>query len=157
METAFKESLWKQFGASIDMLENALKACPDELWDKFWYRVYHTLFFLDYYITPEPENYLPPPPFTLAELEYPVKMPERVYDKEELLSYLQHCRQKCHDLITVITPEMRWVDDSRDYSITEILLYNMRHVQHHTGQLNLILRQGNKDVPDWVSRTKTKL
>lgn len=28
-----KEALWQQFGASIDMLENALLACPDELWD----------------------------------------------------------------------------------------------------------------------------
>lgn len=36
----FKESIWKQFVASIDMLENAIAICPDELWDtgkNFWY------------------------------------------------------------------------------------------------------------------------
>ncbi len=40
MDNALKETLWKQFGASIDMLENALTLCPDELWNteaKFWY------------------------------------------------------------------------------------------------------------------------
>jgi hypothetical protein len=26
--------LWRQFGAAIDMVENALRNCPDELWQK---------------------------------------------------------------------------------------------------------------------------
>ncbi len=54
MDTATKETLWKQFGASIDMLENAISLCTDELWDnekKFWYNAYHCLFYLDYYFT----------------------------------------------------------------------------------------------------------
>ena len=28
-----------------------------------------------------------------------------------------------------------------DYPILEILLYNMRHTQHHAAQLNMMLRQ----------------
>ncbi|PYS47569.1 MAG: DinB family protein, partial [Acidobacteria bacterium] len=32
MESNWKEIIWQQFGASIDMLENALVACPEELW-----------------------------------------------------------------------------------------------------------------------------
>ena len=45
MDSSLKEILWKQFGASIDMFENSIKACPDELWNsdsKFWYIGYHT-------------------------------------------------------------------------------------------------------------------
>lgn len=33
MERLLKESLWKQFGASLDMLENAIRQCPKEHWD----------------------------------------------------------------------------------------------------------------------------
>ncbi len=54
MDASLKEILWKQFGAAIDMLENALVACPNELWNttsEFWYIAYHTLFYLDYYLT----------------------------------------------------------------------------------------------------------
>lgn len=43
MEAAFKESLWKQFGASIDMPENAISLCAGELWvsdKKFWHVAY---------------------------------------------------------------------------------------------------------------------
>lgn len=50
MDIFWKSSIWQQFGASIDMLENSLLACPDEHWGnrseqpEFWYLVYHTLF-----------------------------------------------------------------------------------------------------------------
>lgn len=37
MSTIWKEVVWPQFGAAIDMLQNALLACPDEIWsDPRW-------------------------------------------------------------------------------------------------------------------------
>ena len=145
------------------MLENAITLCPTGYWDtdrKFWHNAYHCLFFLDYYLTMEPENFAPPPPFTLSEFED--VMPGRVYNKEELLSYLQSGRDKCHKLIAGLTEEKlnkRWINVSgtMNYSVLEILLYNMRHVQHHAAQLNLLLRQGINNAPDWVERTKDDL
>ena len=102
MDSYLKTIFWKQFGASIDMLENAIAACPGDLWDgeaKFWLTNYHTLFFLDYYLSKAPESFSPPEPFRLSELDPSGLMPERVYNKEELLTYLNICRQKCHDFI----------------------------------------------------------
>ncbi len=32
LQTAWNEILWDQFGASIDMLAQAIHACPDDLW-----------------------------------------------------------------------------------------------------------------------------
>ena len=32
MDDIWKEVLWRQFGATIDMFGDALSACPDELW-----------------------------------------------------------------------------------------------------------------------------
>jgi hypothetical protein len=163
MDNAWKESLWKQFGASMDMLENAILLCPDELWDtdrKFWYNAYHCLFYLDYYLTLEPGTFAPPAPFTLSEFDPSGAMPERVYTQDELLSYLRSSRNKCHTLIAGMTAEIaagRWKNAYRDYSIAELLLYNMRHVQHHAAQLNLLLRQGINNAPRWVSQTQVSL
>lgn len=163
MDSFWKKILWKQFGATIDMLENALLTCTDELWDtdsKFWYTAYHTLFYLDYYLTEEPENYMPPPPFTLSEIDPSGIMPDRVYSKNELLIYLKFCREKCHSLIEALTDQRaskRWINEFKNYSVLEILLYSMRHTQHHVGQLNLLLRQGINDAPRWVSQTKISL
>ncbi|MDX2283561.1 MAG: hypothetical protein NW241_05335 [Bacteroidia bacterium] len=32
MEPAFSRCLWQNFGAAIDMLGNAIRCCPDDLW-----------------------------------------------------------------------------------------------------------------------------
>jgi hypothetical protein len=157
-----KQSLWQQFGASIDMLENAINLCPNEHWatdTKFWYQAFHCLFFLDYYLTLEPKNFSPPSPFTLSEFNPDGEMPERVYSKDELLEYVRFCREKCRKVIANLDEagfNARWINESgtMNYSVLEILLDNMRHVQHHAAQLNLILRQTIDDAPDWVSRAK---
>lgn len=52
MNPEFRRLLWKLFGASIDMPENAIVICPDILWDadyKFWYWPYHTIFYPEYH------------------------------------------------------------------------------------------------------------
>ncbi|MDI1354866.1 MAG: DinB family protein [bacterium] len=159
MDAALKESLWKQFGAAIDMLEQAISECPAELWDtqeKFWYKAYHTLFFLDYYLSSDPKSFSPPAPFSLSEFDNSGTLPERVYSKVELVTYVKQCYEKCRQRIERITAQNsheRWVNEYRNYSTFEILIYNMRHVQHHTGQLYLLLRQGAGKAPRWVSQT----
>lgn len=163
MEKLLKESIWKQFGASLDMLENAIRLCPQEHWDtekEFWYNAYHCLFFTDYYLSLDPATFAPPTPFSLSEFED--AMPERTYTQAELLTYLDYCREKCHALLSNLTLELaatRWINvsGSMDYPLIELILYNMRHVQHHAAQLNLILRQEINDAPDWVSSAKMNL
>ena len=162
-----KESLWKQFGASIDMLKNAIALWPEEYWEadkKFFYNAYHCLVFLDYYLTiPAPKTFSSPLSFSFMDSgDIPEEaiddiIPNRIYSKEELLQYLQLSREKCHNVISNLTEqklEERWVEEDGDmnYSLLEILLYNMRHVQHHAAQLNMILRQKIDNAPRWVSR-----
>jgi hypothetical protein len=105
MEPSINTYIWQQFGAALDMLENAIRACSPELWNegsRFWYLSFHTIYWTDYYLsdqTPEESDFTPPAPFTKSDFEYDA-MPERVYDKEELLVYLAYARQKLHDQLT---------------------------------------------------------
>ncbi|MDQ2855087.1 MAG: DinB family protein [Acidobacteriota bacterium] len=160
-----KQIIWQQFGAAIDMLENAMLACPEEVWSdhtqqpRFWYVAYHTLFWLDLYLSDSLEGFAPPPPFTLDEIEAGV-IREQAYTREELQKYLEHGRRKCRTAIANLTDEraadrcgFEWVE----VSTAELLLYNMRHVQHHAAQLNLILRQTIDSAPGWVSKTQHAL
>ncbi len=152
--------LWQQFGSAILMLENAIVACPEEVWSdrsrqpEFWYVVYHTLFFLDLYLSGTTEGFTPPAPYNLDELDPRGLMPERVYTKVELQDYLRHGREKCRSVIEALTEE-RAAEPCRfawgEMSFAELLLDNMRHVQHHTAQLNLILRQRTDSAPRWVT------
>ncbi|MFN8455845.1 MAG: DinB family protein [Anaerolineae bacterium] len=170
MNISWKAVIWPQFGAAIDMLENALRACPDELWRErlwadaelpesaeFWYLVYHTLFWLDLYLSGRREGFAPPAPFTLDELDPAGVLPEKPYARDELHSYLAYCRRKGQAVFDALTDEkagqrtgFRWVEDS----FAELQLYNMRHVQEHVAQLNMLLGQKTGSAPGWVARAK---
>lgn len=171
MPLDWREIVWDQFGASIDMLENAVTACPEAVWADpseaphwkerdvagFWYVVYHTLFWLDRYLTDPPTDFVPRQPFTLDELDPAGILPDRVYTKDEMLAYLRECREKCHATIANMSDEeasqpcgLDWLPITR----AELLLYGLRHVQHHVGQLNLILRQETATAPGYVTRAR---
>lgn len=172
MNITWRTIIWQQFGAAIDMLDNALRACPDELWhgrlwdnpserpeySQFWYVVYHTQFWLDLYLSGAVEGFAPPAPFTLDELDPAGLLPERPYTKDELQAYLDYGRNKCQATIEALTDEtaeqrcrFRW----GELSFLELLLYNMRHVQEHAAQLNLMLGQKVGSAPGWVTMARS--
>lgn len=165
-DPAWREILWGQFGAAIDMLENTVRDCPEELWrdrsrrPEYWYVVYHTLFWLDLYLSGAVEGFAPPAPFTLDELDPSGVIPAQPYQKAQLLGYLAHGRERCRATLATLTGErararcaFRWGEPS----FLELLVYNLRHVQHHAGQLHLILRQETDSAPGWVGRAGTSL
>ena len=168
MNTPWRTFLWQQFGAAIDMLDNALRACPDHLWreslwsdptdapdyTEFWFIVYHSLFWLDLYLSGSREGFAPPAPFIAGSL------PEKPYTKDELQAYLEHGRQQCRATIEALTDEKAnqrckfpW---GEEISLAELQLYNMRHVQEHASQLSLLLRRNVGSAPDWVSRAQSR-
>ena len=166
MNSAWKTIVWQQLGGAIDMLESAMRACPDDLWSdrsrqpEFWYLAYHTLFWLDLYLYGPVEGFAPPAPFSLEELDPAGLVPQRPYTKRELQTYLDHGREKCRAAIEALTDErgrQRFRFGWGETSYLELMLYNMRHVQHHAAQLHLILRQQVDSTPGWVAQTKRKL
>jgi len=163
----WRSAIWGQFGAAIESLERAIDASPDELWEnrsrnpEYWYLVYHTLFWLDYYASNGEEGFTPPPPFTLAEMDPAGVLPDRVYTKDEMRRYLEHGREKLRERVAAMTDEgacaPRRLGGSNHGNELELLLYNLRHVQHHAAQLNLILRLVTDSAPGWVGKTKRPL
>lgn len=167
------QMLWRQFGATIDMLRQALRDCPDELWEKrlwadqpdqwvaagfgtFWYLGYHTLFWLDLYLTGAEEGFAPPAPFALVEMEADEILPPP-YTRAELLDYLDYCRRKCQETLNALSSEQAnrlcrfaWGEPT----FAELQLYNLRHVQEHAAQLSLFLGQQAGTAATWVSQAR---
>ncbi|MBK8027715.1 MAG: DinB family protein [Chloroflexi bacterium] len=165
MDAMLKMGIWEQFGAAIDMLDDAIRLCPDSLWTsvvwkdpddarygQYWYVAYHTVVWLDLYLFGASEGFAPPPPFVRGQL------PEQPHTKEQVRTYLAQCRQKCQSTLEGLTDEkaqqickFNWIETP--YLILQI--YSMRHVQEHAAQLNLLL--GQHDVPelDWVATARS--
>jgi hypothetical protein len=158
-----REAIRQQFGAAIDSLGGAIRSLPDDAWtsgDRWqqpWYLTFHTLFWLDLYLAESAVGYEPPPPFTRGELE-PGVFPDRAYTKQELLAWLDRCRKAlAARLATIATDEgarrrcrLPW----GEMEAVELLLYNLRHVQHHVAQLNLITRRAGGEPSPWILRAE---
>jgi len=171
MSPLWKEILWRQFGAAIETLENALNACPEHLWQarlwrggegrpdftEFWYIAYHAIFWLDYYCSESAQTFAPPPPFTISELDMDDALPDRVYTQAELQDYLAYARAKCRTRIEELDDEnaLQQVRDNwRVTTVAELLLYTMRHVQEHAAHLSMLLGQQTDTAPGWVGQAK---
>lgn len=158
------------------MLNNAIAMCPPDRWNtnrQFYFMSYHTVVFLDYYLTvPPAARYNATLPFTLIDPDHLPEgaiddvLPDKTYSQQEVLEWLKQCREKCRNVIMQLTEtsiQQPWLNDkqpsdlslasmgSRPYTVLQILFYNLRHVQHHAAQLNLLLRQSIGDAPMYVS------
>jgi hypothetical protein len=159
-----KNALISQYEASLCMLRNCIEACRDEHYEgmiahgSFRYIAYHTLFFTDLYLTNSEDA------FALREIhqhggDERGQGLSRGVPKDELLPYVQVCRAKMIEIVASET-EQSFAGPSgfswRKCSRLEMHIYNIRHVQHHTGQLSAYLRRVDesigqrRDVMKWI-------
>ena len=149
MSNYLNQILSSQFEASLCMMHHCIKACPPKDWEgkianaTFRQVAYHTLFFVDLYLTESEEA------FQLREL-HRTGGDERepgscaALDKEATLAYLTICLEKLRTTLAGESEEplrgpsgFSWCKFTR----AEMHVYNLRHVQHHTGQLSSHLRR----------------
>lgn len=168
MDKSSAEMIWNQFGASIDMLINIAMHCNDDYFTvnkRFYYMLFHSAIFLDYYATIPPQDFVPQLSFTQkAAHERPAEaiddlVPDSIYSSNEIVTYLKTTREKCRSLTALLTnaeQSLQFTEGNEqhdmDYPLLEIILYNMRHTQHHAAQLNLLFRQDKDQHMEWSFR-----
>jgi hypothetical protein len=156
MLDGLKQTLINQYEAALAMLNQCIEACPPEHWEgvigrgTFRWVTYHTIFFADLYLSPSNES------FELREFHYrggderqPVA--SLGLSKDDTLAYVRICRQKMLDTIAAESEEsLAGPSDFSWYKVSrgELHLINIRHVQHHTGQLSAYLRRLGIGVGD---------
>jgi hypothetical protein len=149
MTEYIKQILIAQFEAALAMLNQCIAACPEEHWEDriangtFRWVTYHTLFFVDLYLSPNQDSFIERDLNILGGDERgPVACVG--LSKADSLAYLEICRQKMLDTIAADTEEsLRSPSGFPWYKITrgELHLVNIRHVQHHAAQLSAFLRR----------------
>jgi uncharacterized damage-inducible protein DinB len=147
--------LSSQFEASLCMMHHCIKACPPSGWEgkianaTFRQVAYHTLFFVDFYLSPSAES------FELRDLhrqggdERGPTLSQGL-DQAQTLSYVSICRRKALDTLASETEQMLQgpCGFPRKLSRGELHIYNIRHIQHHTGQLSAHLRRLDPTLTD---------
>jgi hypothetical protein len=158
-----KATLLRQYLAPMTMLGKAIELCPEQLWfegapNRFWHIAYHALFYTHFYLSPTDADFVPWPQHR-AECNYLGTVPwkpdappviDLPYTRAELLQYREFCLQEIETRIAALDLDapsgFYWLPITK----LELQLYNIRHLQHHTGQLADRLRtRAGVGVP-WV-------
>lgn len=163
-EQNIHEALEKQYRASLEMLCQTIHKCPDVLWfssdylNRFWHIAYHALFFTHLYLQDSEAafqpwerhrpNYellgaTPWPPHEKPKIEEP-------YSKADVLEYHRFCVHQVEERVRIPALDspsgFHWLAFSR----LELHLYNIRHIQHHAGQLIERLRVSEDAGVGWI-------
>jgi hypothetical protein len=160
-----KALIQSQYDATLDMLDEAIQACPEDLWadtsfkNAFWHVAYHALFYTHLYLGQRLENFVP---WSKGRPEYellgdtlpwdPQRKPKigEPYTKGEVLEYLAFCRQVIENQVPALDLEAASGFDWLPFDKLELQFYNIRHAQHHTGQLTERLRSSTGTGIRWV-------
>ena len=152
MLDVYRKLTQNQFSPALCTLNACIEACPYSAWNApvggriFCQVAFHTLFFADYYLQPNEEG-LEQQPFHLQHKamfrdyeELQDREPESLYDKADVLEYVQFVRGKADRVIgseteTVLSGPSGF--ERRSFTRAELHPYNMRHIQHHAAQLSL--------------------
>lgn len=146
--------LKSQYHASLEMLRGAIVRCPPEEWSStahknaFWQVSYHTLFFAHLYLQRDEAA------FTLWEKHRGEGdgIAGEPYTQAEVLEYCEFCDRMIDDAVDALDLDRAecgfpWYRMSK----LEHQFVNIRHIQHHAGQLIDRIRScANVGIP-WVA------
>jgi len=166
-DVAVRVALASQYHATLAMLREAVERCPEELWDSsehtnaFWQIAYHALFFTHLYMQPDEAAFVPwlghqsdvQHPDGIAGPADPASdlplVPEP-YTRPQVLAYVEFCEGLIDAAVEALDLEGR-ESGFHWYPIPkfEHQLVNLRHLQHHAGQLADRLRNEEGVGVDW--------
>ena len=155
-EDSIRTAFDSQFQAGLDMLEAAVRACPDDAWDsavhvnRFWHVAYHALFYVHLYLFQAESEAAPwsghrAGAHSLGEEVEP-------YSREQVLEFVAFCREHARRQIAALDLVAESGFSWLPFGPVERLAYNLRHLQHHAGQLSERVRQDTGGRVRWVAR-----
>ena len=162
MHDLLKQLLGNQFDGALCMLRQCIAGCPGEQWEAkvangtFRWVAYHTLFFVDYYLAPGEKAFQLRELHAIGGTELSDE-PAPGLSQAQTLEYLGLCREKAHQALAAETVDslQGQCGFGRSFSRAELHVYNIRHIQHHAGQLSAFLRRvapgqfAHRDLP-WI-------
>lgn len=161
---AIQEIVESQYLASLEMLKQALEKCPEDRWNppgeknKFWHVAFHALFYTHLYLQPTEKDFTPwekhKPHFTSlsddpTSLEH-LQTGQGGYTQADLLEYLAFCQREVSKQLATLDFHAESGFHWLPFNKLEVQLYNIRHIQHHTGELYQQLSDQEDQPLEWV-------
>ena len=148
-------SVRRQYGASLAMLRQAIDTCPKSLWlapeypNRFWHIAYHAVYYTNFYLQPTEADFRPWAKHK-PDAQYLARKIEVPYSKSEVSEFHEICCAEVEAKVPAIDLEAPSGFPWLSFNKLELQFYNIRHLQHHTGQLADRLRTAMNIGTPWV-------
>jgi hypothetical protein len=149
----FHEVIISQYHAALEMLKEAIPACPKERWhspddhNKFWQIAYHALFYTHLYLQESEQTFQP---WSGHREEYRLgQETAEPATKAIVLDYLTFCQRQAVENISTLVFEAPSGFDWLPFSKFELQFYSIRHIQQHVGELMERLGPDASEI-DWI-------
>ncbi len=155
-----KETIKSQYTASLEMLRQAIVECPEPLWhnpeykNPFWHIAYHVLFYTHFYLQSSEKDFVAWEKHRDEHVSLDSSGEKsgagKPYNKDEILAYHGLCCEQVEERVTMLDLEAESGFYWLPFDKLELQIYNIRHIQQHTGELYERLG-ANRDIEaGWV-------
>jgi hypothetical protein len=141
-----QKQILTQINEILDAIEYEVYKCSDELWNnrsitpKYWYQIYHTLFFLDFHLSDSPYGFKPPFPFKVLSINFSNVEYEDMYSKKDIVLYIQHVKSKTRRVMETLTRtklKMRCCFAWLEMTNEELFVYIISQMKKYVQQISI--------------------
>ncbi len=150
------EVLRRQLEPALQMLSDIVEICPDSTWldarsgRPFWQHVIHALTSVRFWFR-EATHPFSPPDFGRGPVPDLDQTPAFPVDRETVRDYVQTIRNIVEVFFETLNDDgllaASSIYDKSTYA--DLVLGQIRHLQHHTGYLNCLLQTGGAKPAKW--------
>lgn len=151
------DALDTQYRAVLRMLRQAVSTCPEDLWlaedegPPYWREAYHAVFWMDNFLG-DTTKQLTKTPFGIdVDPRLFTRLPNPV-SREQVGEFIDHVEGRCSEFFGDLTLEALSEPNQLDVrdNVGTMILYSMRHGQHHVGRLGVALKANGIEAPGWA-------
>lgn len=146
------------------MLRQTIDTCPESLWlaaeypNRYWHIAYHVVYYTYFYLQPSAADFRPwvkhkpDSQYLGPSRSAPQQKPklETPYTRSEVLEFHEICCAEVEAKVPAIDLKAPSGFPWLEFNKLELQFYNIRHLQHHTGQLADRLRTAVNIGTPWV-------
>jgi len=164
--TLFTDAIISQYKAALSMLRNVISRVPEDMWNseeqadtnKSWRLLYHTIWSTQYYLNGKAidsafwERAIPGAESLGGAWEDPQTIipVKGTNSPEELLGFLEDIEANLEMNVKTLPLEQPSGFEWYPYSRFELHINNIRHIQHHTGEIIERLKNKGYSGFDWA-------